>query len=65
MINGKIFCKSGPSFLLCAFFSARQNLVNSFTYIKESVSYNYVYLILACVKNSVFSNENETINTSR
>jgi len=38
---------------VCIFFNARQKLVNSFTYIKESINYNYVYLILACIKNSV------------
>jgi len=38
---------------VCLFFNARQKLVNFFTYIKESISYNSVYLVLACVKNFV------------
>ena len=33
------------------FFNTWRRLVNFFTYIKESISYNCVYLILACVKN--------------
>ena len=33
------------------FFNTWQKLVNFFTYIEESISYNSVYLILACVKN--------------
>jgi len=33
------------------FFNTLQKLVNFFTYIKESISYNSVYLILACIKN--------------
>jgi len=38
-------------FLCVRLFIAWQNLVNFFTYIKESISYNSVYLILACVTN--------------
>jgi len=34
-------------------FNAWQKLANFFTYIKESISYNSMYLILACVKNFV------------
>ena len=40
-----------------------------FTYDKESISYNSVYLISACVKNFVmefkFNNETEAISTGR
>jgi len=38
-------------FLLCASFNTRQKQVIFFTYIKESISYNKMYLILARVKN--------------
>jgi len=43
--------KKRTNFLLCASFSARQKLVNFFAYIKETIIYNSVYLILARVKN--------------
>jgi len=44
--------KSEPVFIfVCIFFNTRQKLVNFFAYIKESISYNSVYSILACVKN--------------
>jgi len=38
---------------LSSFFHAWQKLVNLFTYIKECISYNAVYLILARIKNFV------------
>jgi len=41
----------GANFLLCAFFNTCQKLVIFFRYIKETISYNFVYLIFACVKN--------------
>ena len=46
---------SGSVFLLvcvcvCIFFNAWRKLVNFFTYLNESISYNSVYLTLACVK---------------
>ena len=39
--------------------------MNFFVCIKEHISYNSVYLILAFVKNFLRSNEIETVNTSR
>ena len=36
---------------VCIFFNAWQNLVNFFTYIKESTSYNSVYLISGSYNN--------------
>jgi len=51
------------------YFNAWPKLVNFFTYIKKSISYNSEYLVLACFKNFVmklkFNNETETINNSR
>jgi len=38
---------------VCIFSNARQKRVNFFAYIKESISNDSVYLILACVKNFV------------
>ena len=37
--------RKGTSFLLCASLNAWQKLVTFFTYIKECISYNSVYLI--------------------
>ena len=35
---------------VCIFFNAWRKLVNFFTYLNESISYNSVYLTLTCVK---------------
>jgi len=45
--------KKEPIFFCVHLFNVWQKLVNFFVYIKESISYNSVYLILACVKNFV------------
>ena len=51
--------------LVCIFLMLDRNWRFFSIYIKESISYNYVYLILACVKNFFVNNEIETVNTSR
>jgi len=43
--------KKGIDFLLCAYFCNTTETGEFFTYIKGSICYNSVYLILACVKN--------------
>ena len=45
--------KKEPVFFCVHLFNARQKLVNFFTCIKESLSHNSVYLILARVKDFV------------
>ena len=43
--------KNNQFSFVCTFFNTWQKLGNCFTYVKESVSYNSVYLVLARVKN--------------
>ena len=52
MLNNIIYCeaeKKEPISLVCMFFNTSQKLVIFFTYIKDSIDYNSVYLNLACI----------------
>jgi len=45
--------KKEPFSFVCVSLVFDRNWVNFFVYIRENISYTYVYLILACVKNFV------------
>ena len=45
--------KKEPFSFVCVSLVFGRNWVNFFMYIRENISYTYVYLILACVKNFV------------